>query len=642
MNLALNYCWKEWRAQRGRLLAYTLLVFTCLCIGLFLMPQDWRVSTGFGTHALSWFVTAGTLGVVAFVVPSLVRSEITSNDDQFVRRLPNALLPAFVGKSLFLVLVAISLPLVGLVVGEQLLLALGYDCDPILLWQWDGQVFHNVPSMLFLCGAAVLLLPWIWAVGTWLPGGRLAVLGTVLLGLLIGVGVFAVERQAPNIFSNVTWQSWSWTVPLLGTLVAGVSWCRGRRGGGPLRSARVGLLATAVVILPFAGWIAQRSHRYHHPDASQLQSLEVRGMSPTGRHALVRGAEEIAWYGAWLRLDLQTGEATQVSGFDSDFTGQAVYPTPLAMHGTQRYWRGYSIDDQHVVYDLTRDAKHAIRFDRELEAPVLPAPLLAEVRAELADACGLLTPDGSRVLLDGEELVFVSASGDEERMPSPLLGAKSIRAAGHAFKAWGAGGDTLFDLARRQVISVPDLRHCIVVGRCLLFQKFISRSHQWLLQRGDEEAVTSAALDGCEILGLFDHRRLLVCQKALRGRPERVFLLDPDTEEQTPCDLGEGVSLADAYAWAPIGKNGTLLQRDPNGLLWFLRRDSIRRPYVRLDPQTLQVLPVDALAYMRGAQLLRWQELPEVVMHDDLEVVRIHIETGERTVLFPRQPSSSR
>ena len=185
MNLALNYCWKEWRAQRGRLLAYTLLAFTCLCIGVSLMPSDWWLESGFGTHALTWFVAAGILGVVAFVVPSLVRSEFTSNDDQFVCRLPNALLSAFAGKSLFLVLVAISLPLLGLVVGELFLLALGYEWDSILLWQWDGQIFRNVPSTIFLCGAAVLLLPWIWAVGTWLPGGRLALLGTVLLGLLI-------------------------------------------------------------------------------------------------------------------------------------------------------------------------------------------------------------------------------------------------------------------------------------------------------------------------------------------------------------------------------------------------------------------------------------------------------------------------
>ena len=119
MNLALTYLWKEWRAQRGLLIAYTLLIFTYLCIGLYLAPRHSWFDEGFGSHALSWFVCDGGIGVVAFVVPGLVRGEcVGPKGDQFVRRLPGALWPAFWGKLMFLVLAIVTLPLLGLLIGQ--------------------------------------------------------------------------------------------------------------------------------------------------------------------------------------------------------------------------------------------------------------------------------------------------------------------------------------------------------------------------------------------------------------------------------------------------------------------------------------------------------------------------------------------
>jgi NADH:ubiquinone oxidoreductase subunit 2 (subunit N) len=51
MNLALVYLWKEWRAQRGILIAYTLLILASLCIGLSIAPTHYWLEEDYGVHA---------------------------------------------------------------------------------------------------------------------------------------------------------------------------------------------------------------------------------------------------------------------------------------------------------------------------------------------------------------------------------------------------------------------------------------------------------------------------------------------------------------------------------------------------------------------------------------------------------------
>jgi hypothetical protein len=48
MNLVLPFLWKEWRAQRGTLISYTVMIFTCLCLGLSLAPTHSWFEEGFG------------------------------------------------------------------------------------------------------------------------------------------------------------------------------------------------------------------------------------------------------------------------------------------------------------------------------------------------------------------------------------------------------------------------------------------------------------------------------------------------------------------------------------------------------------------------------------------------------------------
>ncbi len=314
-SLVLTFCWREWRAQRGVLIAYTLLGLLCLCLGFSMVPEHWWEQRGRRAMALSWFVALGVIGVVAFVAPALVRGEYGSKNDQFVRRLPGALRASFAGKLLFLVLATAALPLLTVLVGQGFLWAIDEPWHrDLFLWDCNGNIFFEWPWPAVACGYALLLMPWVWAIGTWLPSGRMALGGTILMTLVIGVGIFAVLRQSPGIEKGIAWQGWLWAVPVVGLLAAFASWTKGRRGGGALRSARFGLAATAVGLVPPSLWLAERTWHYHHPDLQHLATVDVRGVSPDGQFALVEGAANENFAQVALRVDLRDGSATQLAG----------------------------------------------------------------------------------------------------------------------------------------------------------------------------------------------------------------------------------------------------------------------------------------------------------------------------------------
>src|SRR5689334_5064264 len=141
MSQVLAWCWKEWRAQHGLLGSYAFLVFASLCCVFGMVPEEFWQRPG-GPHVLGWFFAAGVIGVVCFAVPHLVRSEYAVKEDTFVRRLPGALLPSFLGKLLFLLLVAAALPVIGLAAGELFLTALGRTWSELFLD--TGNAYRDV------------------------------------------------------------------------------------------------------------------------------------------------------------------------------------------------------------------------------------------------------------------------------------------------------------------------------------------------------------------------------------------------------------------------------------------------------------------------------------------------------------------
>lgn len=646
MNLVLTWCWKEWRAQRGLLVAYALLVFACLALGLWLAPRHVWFDESFGAHALTWFVAAGVLGVVLFAAPGLVRGEFGAKNDQFVRRLPGALAPSFAGKLLFLVLATAALPLCGLALGELYVSLRGASWHGLFHWWWDGSVTFAWPGVLVACGYALLLVPWIWAIGTWLPGGRMAVGGTVLFALVVGIGAVAALRQSPNIEKGVAWHWWLCYVPPAGAALAAVSWAKGRRGGGPLRSARLGLAAAALAFVPPAAWFAACAFRYHHPDLQHLVRFDVRGLSPDGRFALAAGAEHDDFATVPLRIDLATGAAEQLGGTGAQFGTELLRPTPLAMTAARRYWRVYDWNTwteqftRQEVFDLVTGTRTAIGGDPREFATVADGPLRAAIAAELRAHSPFAAPGGAAVWFEPGMVCFAADGARGEPVQRvPLPGVVTARPAGHG--AWCHGKTAgLFDFAARAFVPDITADNRAIVVRGDVFAEVPNRARWQRTRAGASAPEPCPELDGALVLGLLDDDRLLCQQRVVRGARPRIFVFDVAagtvTDLAWPADAPANgrVDLA-----TPLGVLRSLLPRDPAGRIWLAAAKGDRAAFVLLDPATLAlctVLPHDA-DWRRGYHLLAWPDATRALVMRGAAILRVDVASGAAQQLFPRR-----
>jgi hypothetical protein len=641
MNLVLPFLWKEWRAQRGTLISYTVMIFTCLCLGLSLAPTHSWFEEGFGAHALSWFVLAGIFGVVAFVAPALVRAEFGAKDDQFVRRLPGVLWPAFGGKLLFLVLATITLPLLGLCVGEVFVMARGQNWDGLVGWEWDGSTQVRWPAEVVFAGAALLLVPWIWALGTWLPGGRMAVGATALFVLLVGVCVTAVLRQSPKIENCIDWHAWLWAVAPLGLVTAAVSWGLGRRGGGPLRSARFGLCAAAVGLLPPSLWFADRTWDYHHPDPQQLAKIDVRGLSSDGRYVLAGGAAHEDFCPAWFRIDLQDGHAEQIAGIATGFGTELVKPYVPAMCGQQRYWLSYGEwGSNQRAYDLGTGAWTPIGYDETRNERHLPPELRAQVLAERRDRTLLRAPGGIRVFVEGDAVCFEEVDGSVTRVQVPELKGGAVWPSGHGMGLLGAKNRT-FDFTSRRLLPDPTMRgSTFLVRGTVIYAIDTDTWRKWGQRAPGGELQPVEALAECSVFGLYDDDHLLFAPWNKHRQGSGLFLYRPAdgvvTQLQLPPSTPQGYFLEHA---APLFWRGSLLARDPTGGLWLTASTATCREFLRLDPATRMIEHRfgsgndEHTAY----QLLGFPDARSLLVRQGTSILRVDSTTGAPTVLFPRR-----
>ena len=238
MNLVLTYCWREWRAQRAMLAGFFGLGIAALCLVFTLVPEHYWLDDGRRALALSWFVVLGGIGVLGFVAPALVRSEFGSKGDQFVRRMPGALRASFGGKLLFLTLTALALPLLGLAAGELFLTANGKGWHDLFRWTFAGDVVFDLPWPVLWISVAALLIPWVWAIGTWLPNGRMALGGALVFWLVLGLLVRGALHFSPGLQPGLVYEPWVAFASVFGFVAAFASWVVGRHGGGALRSLR--------------------------------------------------------------------------------------------------------------------------------------------------------------------------------------------------------------------------------------------------------------------------------------------------------------------------------------------------------------------------------------------------------------------
>ncbi|MGE3174760.1 MAG: hypothetical protein AB7O97_19175 [Planctomycetota bacterium] len=613
MNLSLVWMWKEWRAQRALLGAWVVLTLASTALVTALLPAYYWKQEDAGTQVLSWFVAVSVLGVVGFAAPQLVRAEFAQKDDQFVRRLPGALRPSFGGKLLFLVLATLLVPLLGLLVGEWFVTAIGRDWNGLFdVRHYDLEVVMRWPQAGVLAAAALLLGPWVWAVGTWMPGGRMAVGGAGLLLLVLGFGVAGVLRACPGLEKTITWLPWLLALSPAGVALAAVSWVRGRRGGGALRSARVGLATLSVLLLPPATALGAAAWRYHHPDPLALQNLVPQGTTPDGRWLLVRGAGHPEWVGPPFRIDLETG-ATEQLGSVHD------YWRPAGMHGIwqptpARWWCGEA-----SVLDL---ATGAVRLPSDED----------DLRRTLAEAARagapFRTPTGQRAWVFGGALHVERPDGEVARIGLPRQDYFG-RACGHG---WGFPRHW-FDLGRLR--SLGHLQRGDQEAMLLRDQWFVRERGKgrpngaWFRQDFDDGTRTEVeGLRGASCLGLLDDDHLLFLLGPSGVRPLRLVACARDgrlrrVEHDLDPDREPIASVRD-MAHDPQGRPWLMVGRD-------VRRSGSRDLLLRVDPSALRVerMPV------APGTLVRVLDDAAITVEDGERVVRTELPSGERTVVYP-------
>ena len=642
MNLTLTWCWREWRSQRAVLLAYTLLGLASLCLVFLLVPETWWHEQGKRALALSWFFAIGVVGVVAFAAPALVRNEFGSKGDQFVRRLPGALGPSFRGKLLFLGLAALALPLVCLLAGEGFLLAIGQPWHDLFLWEHNGDVSFQWPWPAVVVGQAALLTTWVWAIGTWLPGGRMALGGTILFALVLGVGVFAVLRQSPRLEQVIAWQDWLWLVPPFGLGVAAVSWVWGRRGGGPLRSALRGLAATAVGLLPPSAWLGVHVWDYHHPDLQRLRGLRVVGHTDGANVLLAEGAAHREYYGVPVRIDLRTGAATQLGPVGCALTPELLPPYTTWLNGGYRHWQIVRLTSwtgerlERDLLDLATGQRRPLAWDAEQQVPVLPNDVAAAVAAEQQLLSPLRAPGDRRVWFDGNDVCFAGDAGAVERVrwqgPLPRL----VRALGHGFVGYfPKGAEQSFDLVGRQQRTHQPKDRWFVGGRRVRAAN-AQEDGTWLQVVGDGPATPIAGLAGARVLGLFDDDHLL-CMRRRNGAATQLFLWHVHDEVRHDLALPPGLPLGAWVQPAYVGQPWTsLLARDPAGRLW-LRVHNNGERFVLLDATTRRLWELPPGIKTQGAQLFAWPDAQTALVCSGDVVLRVDVATGRATQLYPRR-----
>ena len=643
MNLVLTYCWREWRAQRALLTGFVGLGIAALCLVFTLVPEHFWLDDGRRALALSWFVVLGGIGVLAFVAPTLVRSEYGQKGDQFVRRMPGALRASFGGKLLFLLLATIALPLLGLAAGELFLTANGKGWHDLFRWTFAGDVVLDVPWPAIWIALALLLVPWVWAIGTWLPNGRMALGAVLVFWLVLGVGVRAALGFSPGLLPQLAYEPWIAAASALGFVVAFVSWTVGRRGGGALRSARCGLLATSLGLLPPLLWLGERAYDYHHPDPQQVAKLEVTGISPDHRFVLARLQSQASYqYKLPFRIDLQDGSATQLHGVGLDLRPDLLRPTTFMLSGEARYFGGYecSLWPERLcgyrVYDLQAGTWLASAQGSDPQA--MRAEALRVVSTQLTPqdhGPALFAPGGVRAWFDGDELCFAPPSGGIERVRWNGELPVTLRARGHGFVAWGKR-EQWFDLTTRTAMRPDDERDQVFFVRGTQLLQRHRRGGVWLRRDpGSDAFVEVAALANADLLGLVDDERVLCARRSKHSC--ELFVWRPTDGAVQSIAMPGPSGLRSLGVAAPMRQQGSLLPRAPDGSLWLTvvdpNRDGVH--FLRWDPATTAATALPFASSERYVLLLAWPDPHTVLVQEGLTIRRIDLATGARTQLFP-------
>jgi hypothetical protein len=450
----------------------------------------------------------------------------------------------------------------------------------------------------------------------------MAVGGVVLLVLLLGMGVVAVVRQHPNLERGIAWQAWLWWVPVSGVVVAAVAWVKGRRGGGPLRSARFGFAAMAIGLVPPSAWLGAEAWRYRHPDPQALVWLDVRGFTPDFRYALVEGNEHEEWQSVTFRVDLATGAAQQVAGLD-----RVLVPAGYGIV-VSRWWKQLSrVDASAHWFDLPTGASTPLPVDGRGAVILSPEQQLlaaADARANTP----FRAPGDRRVWLENEQVCIEDAAGGVIRaaLTSPSLG---LRAEGHGLLLRTRERTRLFDPTTLCFVKAPDCRR-LLVRDVLLWQP---RPWHWQRQVAGGEEEPCEPLRNAQVLGLVDDDRLLAVATERDG--SRLFLFCPASGESTTLASLPEPAHRSAWVVRPLGAEGTLLPRDPAGRIWLWAPRNDHYFLMLLDVASSELEQVGPVDMPWPIGFLGWLDAHTALQATGTRIERIDITTGVRSTLFP-------
>ncbi|MCA8970247.1 MAG: hypothetical protein KDC95_10700 [Planctomycetes bacterium] len=267
MSLALEFFWKEYRAQRKLLIAYFALVLP----SLILFFSFWRAESEYSksTIAIAAFAAAGVFPATCRVPAWLTSFERTSpRDDLFVQRLPGMLATSFLGKLAFLAATSIGLPLLSVLAGCVVLRVAGIE--ERLQWSIleDGMAGWRVVDQAMLVVGILGLAPWTFAIGHWSSRGRMGPATALLLCSsacsLAGLSFYVW----PELAQTLSRTPWPWLLWPSGTLAAFICLVRNRTtvatatgdtklASSPRRAIRIPLeRILTLMFLPIIGSIA--------------------------------------------------------------------------------------------------------------------------------------------------------------------------------------------------------------------------------------------------------------------------------------------------------------------------------------------------------------------------------------------------
>jgi hypothetical protein len=619
MSATAIWFWKEWRAQRGLLGGYLALAFGVLLLARLAF---WS-STGLGEpFFVGLCMYAGLLGAIVFAAPQCVRGEVHGRDDQFLRRLPGALRPAFAAKQLFVLLAAVVLPLLGLLVGE-------------VTAAWHGLVgfaalLDRGPALAQAMPLLLAALPWVLAAAIALPGGRMAVgvaalaEGAVVVGYTMTLDAHPGLGKALDSTPHATW------LGLLGLVVAVAAWS-GRRGGARGRSARRAVATALLGLLPSAVWLASWVVEYRTP-LSHIAFLDVIGFSKDHRFVLGTSQRDWNWPGVTWRIDLATGSADVLL---ADQVRAMRDRDNWAWPGQHDLWL---LDQQRQRSSLLLDLVTGTTQPVSWEGPAMcgaSREWREQFAAQMRDTTPFRQAGGRPAWIENRRLHLEEPDGSVSVVDLPGA-AGTVLQAGHGL-VWPTGIKwRAYDFATRHVIDLSSPSRAYAVDSVWLLGPCFRRNDRWsTLDPATGALAACAALTaGDTYLGMLRDGEVLMEQHE-RGRRSHLFAFAPATGQrrEVAWDEPEEWWFGEGDAAGPSVDGW----RDPEGRRWITgERKGTGTVIVAVDPATARattILKNDLLLYVCAIE----PDHCVFGVEDRRRIVRIDWATGRKTILFDLQ-----